>query len=459
MNKDRPVSTSRRKFLSLTAAGGVATLAGCASNQLISTSESSQSTSNLQKNLNSGQQTASGSRENYTVFSPFKIRNRTLKNRMVRSAAFEAGGTVEGSVKQAMIDIHSSYAAGGVAMTMTGYMSVMEYGKKDTAIGAHDDKFIPELRRLSDAVHAASDDVVFLAEIGHDGSSVVGTMGTPPNLISPTGKKWPGRIGPSGIDWSGKSNGHALTIAEIERFCVDMGKAAARLELAGFDGVEIHGAHHYLINTFISPFTNRRTDKYGGSLENRLRILAESVNEIRKRTGDDFIIAVKLNCDDGSSDNGTPGEITIKNFNQLAQSVEKMGVDAIDISGSQKPGDPMRPGLFEPAQQSFYLPYAQVLEVDIPVILGCGNRDVESLENIINQGDVQFFNFARPLIREPNLVGRWLAGEGPSSASCQSTNLCFRALYDGDGKSVRCIVEEQMQQTTAIWKDLTGLGV
>lgn len=451
--KKEHIKASRRQFLSIAAATTAgAGLSGLSADLIAkSNSDANPETRN--------RLSAPKGRAHYKIFSPYKIRNRPLKNRMVRSAAFEAGGTVEGHVKPAMIDIHSNYARGGMAMTMTGYMSVMNYGRKDTAVGAHNDSCIPELKRLADAVHGASDDVVFLAQIGHDGTAVQGTMGGAPNLISPTGKEWPGRICPSGIDWSGKPSGHEMTTAEVDRFCLDMGRAAERLEKAGYDGIQIHGAHHYLINTFISPFTNRRTDKYGGSFDKRLRILADSVSEIRKRTGNDFIVLVKLNCDDGSSDNGTPGEINIKNFNRLAKAVEKMGVDAVDISGSQNPGDPMRTNISLPEQQSFYLPFAESLELDIPVILGCGNRNVEFLEEIVEEGKVNFFNFARPLIREPNLAERWLAGEGPAAASCQNTNMCFAALYEGKGKSVRCILDEQMQQAAAMWKELDGFGV
>lgn len=447
------ITTSRRQFLSLAATTAVGAVATGHSANLIAKSTPDEDAAN--RNVES----APEGRVHYKLFSPGKIRNTTLKNRMIRSAAFEGGGTIEGECKQSMIDLHSAYAAGGMAMTMTGYMSVMKYGKKDTAIGAHDDEFLASLKKLADGVHAASEGVVFLAEIGHDGSAIVGTLGTPPNLISPTGKEWPSSITPSGIGWDGKALGHTLTEKEVDRFCQDMGTAAARLEKAGFDGIEIHGAHHYLINTFISPYTNRRTDKYGGPLENRIRIVDNSVNEIRKRTGSDFIVAIKLSCDDGSSDNGHPGEINIKSFNQLAKAIERTGIDTIDISGSQKPGDPMRTNLDTLNKQSFYLPFAESLEVDVPVILGCGNRNAELLEDIIQDGNVDFFNFARPLIREPDLASRWLQGHGPSAAECQNTNLCFRALYDGSGKVVRCVVKEQQQKVGQLLQNFEGLGV
>ncbi len=442
-------TSSRRQFLSLAATTATGSFVVTQSPHLIAKS------SDLDEISKRNVKSAPGGRAHYKMFSPFKIRNTPLKNRMVRSAAFEGGGELDGEVRQSMIDLHSGYAAGGIAMTMTGYMSVMDYGKKDTACGAHDDKFIPSLKRLADGVHAADKDVVFLAEIGHDGTAVEGTMGTPPNLMSPTGKEWGARITPSGIGWDGQPSGYEMSEKEVDSFCVDMGKAAARLEKAGFDGIEIHGAHHYLINTFISPFTNRRTDKYGGSLRNRIRIVENSVNQIRKQTGEDFIVGIKLNSDDGTADDGYPGEINIKTFNDLCMAIEKTGVDFIDISGNNM----MRRDLAPLSKQSHFLPSAETLTVDIPVILGCGNRNIELLEEIVHENKVDLFNFARPLIREPNLAQRWLAGEGPAGTKCTSATLCFGALYDGSGKIVRCIVEEQMKKVGQIQKKIGGLGM
>jgi 2,4-dienoyl-CoA reductase-like NADH-dependent reductase (Old Yellow Enzyme family) len=239
-----------------------------------------------------------------------------------------------------------------------------------------------------------------------------------------------------------------MTEPEIKRFCEDMGHAARRLKEAGFDAVEIHGAHHYLINTFFSPFTNRRTDRYGGSLRNRVRIVVEMVSRMREHVGRDFPIIIKLNCDDGPTDNGTPGEIDIHTFPALVREVVRAGVDAIDVSGGERPGDPLRMEISDPKDQSFYRRYAEAIDVDVPIILGCGNRNAELLEKIINTGKVDFFCFARPLVRDPDLAKRWLEG-GSAASECINSNLCFRELYVTGGP-VRCVVLAEMQKSAEL---------
>ncbi len=439
-DKDATSNKSRRQFIELLTAGSLtATTVGLVANPGLGRTEAS-----------TPSESRRAGRAHYKIFSPGRIGKMKLKNRIVRSAAFEGAGAITGEVTEDMLRIHRAYAEGGVALTLTGYMAVMEYGKKISHVCAYDDRFIPGLKKLADAVHGVGNGCKIGAEIGHDGSSANSTRegrAYQPSMLSPTGVKWPNRISPSGINWRGEATGHTLTVAEIERFCEDMAQATRRLREAGFDCVEIHGAHHYLVNTFLSPFTNRRTDSYGGPLKNRVRIVAEMVQRMRDYVGRDFPVLIKLNCDDGAVDNGTPGEIDLHNFPALVREVVKAGVDAIDISGSEKPGDPMRANIDKPEEQSFYLRYAEAMDVGTPVILGCGNRNVERLEGILNrtQGQVDFFNFARPLIREPDLAKRWLEGRGEASASCTNTSLCFRRLTE-TGQPIRCVVLEQMQK-------------
>jgi 2,4-dienoyl-CoA reductase-like NADH-dependent reductase (Old Yellow Enzyme family) len=426
-DQDKTSKTTRRQFIEMVAAGSVAITAAPAGVEAVAE--------------------RAFDRSGYKIFSPGRIGRMTLKNRIIRSAAYEGGGTVSGEVNDDMIRIHRAYAEGGVGLTITGYMAVMHYGKKRTHVCAYDDRFIPGLRKIADAVHRVGNGCRIAAEIGHDGtcSARQGQEGDSSLFISPTGEKWPGRISPSGINWAGKPEGHTMTQAEIERFCSDMGHAARRLREAGFDAVEIHGAHHYLINTFLSPFTNRRTDQWGGSLENRARIVAEIVKQMRRHVGKDFPIIIKLNCDDGPSDNGTPGEIDINSFPALVKEVLRVGVDAIDISGGEKPGDPLRMNISEPGGQSFYRRYAEALNLKAPVILGCGNRNVELLEEIIKKGKVDFFCLARPLVRQPDLVKQWLEG-GKAESECINANLCFRRLQETGGP-VHCAVLAQMQRS------------
>jgi 2,4-dienoyl-CoA reductase-like NADH-dependent reductase (Old Yellow Enzyme family) len=442
-----PGNTSRRDFLGLAAAGSVGASIGIGTLAAGATQAATQSTQQ--------------GRAHYKIFSPGRIGAMKLKNRIVRSAAFEGAGDADGFVTEDMIRIHRGYAEGGVGLTLTGYMSVMEYGRKGSHVCASKDRYIPGLAKLAKAVHDAAPGCKIGAEIGHDGSaSPITTSGGPPGparLTNPSGGQWPNRIGPSGIDWRGESGAHAMTVAEIERFCVDMGHATRRLRDAGFDCVEIHGAHHYLINTFLSPFTNRRSDAYGGSLENRVRIVNDMMSEMRRHVGSDFPVIIKLNCDDGASDNGTAGEIDIHNFPALVRAIAATGVDAIDISGGEKMGDPMRMNLGDVKDQSFYEPFANALDVNVPIILGCGNRNVEKLEAILHKDRVDFFCVARPLIREPGLVNRWQEGRGGPGVDCINSNLCFQHLMR-TGTPVRCVVLEQMQQAAWEMERMEHLG-
>jgi 2,4-dienoyl-CoA reductase-like NADH-dependent reductase (Old Yellow Enzyme family) len=437
-DKDKTQKATRREFIELLAAGSIgATAAGLGAGSIVDQAQA---------------ETRTPDRARYKIFSPGRIGKLKLKNRMVRSAAYEGGGMPTGEVNDDMIRIHRAYAEGGVSLTITGYMAVMEYGKKGTHVCAYEDRFIPGLKKLADVVHKVGNDCKLAAEIGHDGTSVIGKRNGKvdrPSLTSPTGATWPERIGPSGINWQGEKEGHVMTEADIERFCEDMGHAARRLREAGFDAVEIHGAHHYLIDTFLSPFTNRRTDRYGGSLKNRVRIVAETVKRMREHVGRDFPIMIKLNCDDGPTHNGIEGETDIHTFPALTREIVRAGVDAIDISGSQRPGDPLRMDISDPKAQSYYQQFAEAIEVNVPVILGCGNRNVELLEKIINTGKVDFFCFARPMVREPDLAKRWLEGRGGAASECINSNLCFRELYVTGGPA-RCVVLAEMQKSAQV---------
>lgn len=425
----KKIETTRRGFITGTA-----------------TAAAGLSIASLASRANSASKTG---RAHYKVFQPGQIGKLKLKNRMIRSAAYMNSGSfhqaTEGEVTEDTIRIHRAYAEGEVAMTMTGYMAIMDYGKKPTHVSAAHDRYIPGLARMAEAIHGVGKDCKLVAEIGHDGTASPSQPGMIQTLKSPTGENWGKRISPSGINWKGEKEGHMLTEAEINRFTDDMGQAARRLKEAGWDGVNIHGAHWYLINTFISPFTNRRTDKYGGSMEKRLEIVRECVDKIHAAAGSDFPIIIKLNCNDGARDDGTPEETDITTFPRIAELVQEAGVDAIDVSGD----DPIRRDINSPELQSYYKSYTAAMDIDIPVMLSGGNRNVELLEEIFRRqdGKIDFFNFARPLIREPHLIKQWLEGGDPKS-QCTNVSLCFAAMYNEKGtpKPARCIVLEQEKQ-------------
>jgi 2,4-dienoyl-CoA reductase-like NADH-dependent reductase (Old Yellow Enzyme family) len=204
----------------------------------------------------------------------------------------------------------------------------------------------------------------------------------------------------------------------------------------GFDGVQLHAAHGGLLSRFLSPYANRRQDQYGGSVTNRARVITEIVAGARAVVAD-FPILIKMNCTDYMA-----GGIDEAEFVGLAREIERTGVDAIEVSGGmmeclgkteQELGfrpvpDPWsHTRIKRPEKQSYYLKQAERLELEIPVILVGGNRDVERLEEIVRCGKVDLIAMSRPLLREPDLPNRWLEGRGPRTADCTSCNSC---IYD-----------------------------
>jgi 2,4-dienoyl-CoA reductase-like NADH-dependent reductase (Old Yellow Enzyme family) len=182
------------------------------------------------------------------------------------------------------------------------------------------------------------------------------------------------------------------------------------------------------------------------------------VAKTRDRVGKDFAIIIKLNCDDGEVDDGTREEVDIHSFPRVALLVEKAGVDAIDVSGD----NPIRTGIEDPREQSYYKAYtARLHGLKIPVILSGGNRNVDLLEALYEKqkGNIDFFAFARPLIRQPHLIKQWLEGGEPRS-ECISTLLCFRAMGESPPRTAHCVVLErlkQAQEEATAWRD-SGAG-
>ena len=221
------------------------------------------------------------------------------------------------------------------------------------------------------------------------------------------------------------------------------------------------------MSSFLSPYTNRRDDQYGGSIKKRVAILREIIEKARESV-DDFPILIKMNCTDHIE-----GGIDIEVFCEVAKEVEAMGFDAVEVSGGMwdclsrseeelgffpLPIPESRTRINNLDKQSYFVHAAERLDIDIPVIVVGGHRNVESLEKIINRGMVDFFSFARPLISEPDLPNRWLEGRGSEKADCVSCNSC---LLEIKSKPLKCVLKQnRLKQkivknvTPHIWKML-----
>jgi len=355
-------------------------------------------------------------RDNFKVFSEGRIANLLLKNRLVRAATAERAAP-ECKFSDSGVAIYEALSKGGIGLIISGHIAVMAEGRaKGTQTCIYDDRFISSIHRIANVVHKVENGCKVVAQISHAGMKA--------DVEHP--------VSPSAIRWKQiTKEARVLSTDEVENIVIHFVEAARRVREAGFDGVELHCAHGYLLSSFLSPYTNRRTDKYGGSTEKRVTIVREIITQVRKRIGSDFPILVKMNCNDN-----VEGGIDLDSFPDLAKEIEKTGVDAIEVSGN----NPIRKELDSPKEQSYFVKYAERLDLDIPVILTGGNKSVELIEKISQQGKVDFFGFARPLIREPNLPNRWLEGIGGEECTCISCNLCLQ--YLGKGSVTRCNAEQ-----------------
>jgi 2,4-dienoyl-CoA reductase-like NADH-dependent reductase (Old Yellow Enzyme family) len=357
-------------------------------------------------------------RSGYRIFSRGEIAGLPLKNRLVRSATYENAAS-EGIMTPAGLEIFRSLASGGVGLIITGAIPVSAAGRLNNfGLMANDDGQIANLRLVVRTVRDVATDCKVIAQLVHGG----------PNLR--TGPP----VGASAKPWGASEPvPRALTTGEVEQIVSEFARAGLRTKEAGFDGIQLHAAHGYLLSSFLSPYSNQRTDKYGGSAERRVRIIREIVDETRKTVGPDFPILIKMN-----SEEQVEGGISPESFSGIARRVENAGIQALEISGD----NPCRTDIAAPDRQSYYLKQAQSLSTNLPVILTGGNRSVERLEGICNRGGANFIGLARPLLREPDLPKRWLEGRGTEGVACISCNRCINALIAGltgeDAGVTRC---------------------
>jgi 2,4-dienoyl-CoA reductase-like NADH-dependent reductase (Old Yellow Enzyme family) len=191
----------------------------------------------------------------------------------------------------------------------------------------------------------------------------------------------------------------------------------ARAQKAGFDGVELHGAHGLLLSTFLSPDRSHRNDAYGGSTEGRAKIVTDIIHGIKSTCGEDFHVSIKVNSTDYS-----PGGLMPEESLKVCSLLEQAGIDSIEVSAMGPSVGGIRPGINE----GYYAPFSKTLkrQVSVPVILTGGHRSVEHMERLLNDAAADFFSLSRPLIREPGLVRRWQEGD-LRPADCVSCNQCF----------------------------------
>ncbi len=362
------------------------------------------------------------------VFEPILINGMRVKNRFVRSATAEGMATAEGLVTDRLEATLAALATGGVGLVISGHAYVERRGQAGVGqLGVHTPAAEAGIARLSRAVHAYGGR--FVVQLAHAGCRADPALSGEP------------AVGPSAPERPEEASCRAMAAEDLARLEAAFGTAAALCREAGADGVQIHAAHGYGISQFLAPRTNRRAGAYGGSLQNRARLLLEVVGAIRGRVDRDFPLLVKLNSDDFIE-----GGMTAAESVQVALWLQAAGVDALELSGGTLDSgklSPVRPGRFPvPEGEAWYREAARNLRaagLTMPVILVGGIRSLETAEDIVTSGTADMVALSRPFVREPGLVNRWLSGDASPSA-CTSDNRCFVPLRRGQG--IRCLTQE-----------------
>jgi 2,4-dienoyl-CoA reductase-like NADH-dependent reductase (Old Yellow Enzyme family) len=382
-------------------------------------------------------------RDHYKLFSEGHIGSLTVSNRLVRSATWDPSILETRRMTDEVLEVYRRLAAGGVGLIITGDSSVVPGGLLDNDLpqqGAfsYGDVRIEGYDRLVEEVHAIAPRCKIMAQLSAD---------------------YPG-VGPSDVPSPFTTERtRPLTTGQVEMVVHCLAESIAGIKEEGFDGVQLHAAHGGLMGRFLSPYTNRRRDRYGGSAADRARLVREVIAAAREKVGD-FPILIKMNGTDY-----LPGGIDLDTFPELACEVASAGVDAIEVSGGMweclarseeelgfrpVPAPESHTRLKNPDRQSYFLNYAERLELDVPLILVGGNRDVERLEGILQQATVDFVGLCRPLISEPDLPNRWRAGVGNSGTDCISCNSCLYDMYtgleNGTPGVVTCLLKQDRQR-------------
>lgn len=345
-----------------------------------------------------------------SLFDETNLAGIPVKNRLVRSATYEGMADAEGHLTDKLFKLYEDLAKGEVGTIITSLVAVSSSEKWiPWQLGIDKDLYIDEYKKLTDMIHSYGAKVIMQL-------AAVGSQTKEEN--QPKRPMW----GPSAVKDLGYGN-MAEEISEKEILALEdeFAEAALRAKKAGFDGVQLHAAHGYLISKFLTPYYNLRTDQYGGGIENRSRFLVEIFKKIREKVGAEYPVLIKINSEDFMEDGMTFEECTF-----VCKELKSLGLNAVEVSGgsrSSKNGEGY--SRTNPRNESYFFSYAEELqeECGIPVIAIGGNRDLSKISELLNQSEIEFFSFARPLIRERDLFSRWKSGD-TTPAKCISCNKC-----------------------------------
>jgi 2,4-dienoyl-CoA reductase-like NADH-dependent reductase (Old Yellow Enzyme family) len=387
------------------------------------------------------------------LFTPKKIGEVEIKNRFVHAATYESMAEVDGRVTDMLIQRYSRLARGEVGLIITGIAIVHPLGNvPGRAIGIYSDAMIPGLKRLAEAVHEHGAKIFI--QLLHAGAQTnrqaIGRTPLAPSLVGPN---------PMYLNMA-----RPMRQREIEEAIRAFGQAARRAAEAGADGVHIAASGGYLLNEFLSPYFNRRKDGWGGSDENRFRIMREVIREVRRNLAPGMALTVKLTANDYTPRKGMTTPLAARYAGWMAE----LGIDALEIASGcttysgwhiWRGGVPVRelvkdlPAWQKPVawlkfrsmvgKYDFSGPYnledARVIKAaigEVPFILVGGLRRLSQMEEIVERGEADFVALSRPLVREPNLVKKFREGKAEAS-TCISCNKCFAEIVHR--RPLRCM--------------------
>ncbi len=367
-----------------------------------------------------------------TLFTPEKIGNVQIKNRIVRSATHMRSTEKYGYVGDKLINIYEDLARGGTGLIISGFTAVDPGGTANPQQAClYDDSFIPGQKKLVEAVHEYAG-VKIAIQIAH-----TGRLGYHPKYET---------VAPSPVySKTTDITPRELKIDEIKEFVQKFIDTAKRAYECGYDMVQLHAAHGYFLSNFLSPYTNKRNDEYGGDTQKRARILIDIYNGLRDELGNNFPITIKLQTEDF-----IPNGLILEEGIEYAKILSAIGYDAIEPSGGG--GDSLSGKTTYPSlniksseEENYFLQHNKRIK---PFLSNCkliamgGIKNPISAERIIKENIADFISLSRPLIYEPDLPNRWQKGD-LSPAKCISCNGCYMTMMQGP---VYCVTKKKREE-------------
>ncbi len=347
------------------------------------------------------------------LFEEVKIKGLVLKNRFARSGTWIAKATEEGELTEEFFDYYEKLAKANLGFATIGYARVMADERANSGmVGLWDDKFIPNLKKVTDKFHEHNTPVGIQIAMGgsqvhYRGEITWKVLAPSPVDLHPRKDKYGNKV---------VYKGNEITTEEIQTVINAFADAALRVKKAGFDMVQLHAGHGYFLSQWMNKELNFREDEYG---QNRGKFILDLYDAVREKVGDDFVVGIKLNSEEKAGDHSNHDDML-----QLCKALDEKGIDFIEVSGNF----PSRPKVTVETE-SFFKDFAKKLTsvVNCTTMLTGGNKTFENIEKVLNETDVDIIGLSRPLISEIDLVEKWEKDSNHQSR-CVSCNHCHKVI-------------------------------